>query len=368
MDALLGDWSIGGFEFSILEGPLLRYPAAPDGYESPLTDLGGGRFRVETGPMAGGVADFAQRRVGGVFDLEHLDRPAEAPEGAGTRAPALNASADELADFESLWGSGRHEGRRLEATDVTRFVQWLMARNEVIFHGSNRGDIEEFQPIRTSMEIGDRAGRGNRGAVYGTHDGLWSMFFAVVDRSRLTGSIRNGVGTFTNRHDGSTIDLYHFSINQESYQRHPFTTGTLYALPRADFEPIPLYPDGPPSSEWACDHPIRPLARLSIAPEDFPFLDRIAIHDDGRLLEFTRLADEIYERTLSATQLDDAFEVVTTADPDVIDEFIRLNDELLPDVSRTAIPGDAGTRIVMTGPPAFMHGIRDRLSEWLEKS
>lgn len=366
MEKLVGDWSVGGFEFSIIEGPLLRYPEAPDGYESPMTDLGGGRFRVESGYMAGGEVDLATRRVGDVFDLEPLDRPPRGPDGSGVRAPAFEPTPMELAEFESLWADGDGGGGPLQPSSATRFVQWLMARDEVIFHGSNRDDIEEFQPIRNSMEIGDHANRGNRGAVYGTHNGLWSMFFAVIDRSKLTGSIRNGFSTFTSREDGSSLDIYHFSVNQESLDRRPFTTGTLYTLRRADFERIPFYPGGPLSNEWACDHPIRPLARLTVTPDDFPFLDQIATHDDGHLLEFARLGDEIYAGVVSAGELDEAFEVVTTADPELIAEFVRMNDEIFPDVTRTTAPVDGGTRIVMTGPPAFMHNIRDRLAEWLE--
>lgn len=367
MDDLVGNWSVGGYEIRIVEGPLLHYPEAPEGYESPLTNLGEGRFMVETGPFAGAEVDFANLRIGNVLDLERLDRPAQAPDGAGERAPLFEPSAAELEAFERLWADGDHAGARLEPASTTRFVQWLKVRDEVIFHGSNRGDIEVFQPIRTSMEIGDRAGRGNRGAVYGTHEGLWSMFFAVIDRSKISGSIRNGVARFTNRADGSTLDLYHFSVNQDSLDRDPLTTGTLYVLPRPDFERIPFYPGGPLSNEWACDHEIRPIAHLTVAPEDFPFLDGIAIHDDGPLLEFMRLGDEVYEGIVSAKSVDGAVEVVTTADTGVIDEFVRLNDEFYPDVSRITSPVEGGTRIIMSGPPAFMHGMRDRLSEWLDE-
>ena len=32
------------------------------------------------------------------------------------------------------------------------------------------------------MEMMDETGRGNIAGVYGTHNGLWSMFFAIIDR------------------------------------------------------------------------------------------------------------------------------------------------------------------------------------------
>ena len=60
-------------------------------------------------------------------------------------------------------------------------------------------EIDEFQPARKSMELYDETGRGNLQAVYGTHDGLWAMFFAIIDRPNLQGSIRNGVTYFKNQ-------------------------------------------------------------------------------------------------------------------------------------------------------------------------
>ncbi len=361
-----GEWSVAGFEFSVVDGPLLRYTEAPEGYESPMIDLGGGRYRVESGPFAGGEVDIASRTVGGVVELERLDRPAGALPGSGTAAPSFTPTDAERTGFERLWSNGDHDGQPLAPESVVRFVQWLMSRDEVIFHGSNVGDIDEFQPVRRSMELEDRSGRGNRGAVYGTHDGLWAMFFAVIDRDALEGSIRNGVSRYTSRHDGTDLDLYHFSLNQESLDRRPYTAGTLYLLPRAGFERLALYPGGPMSNEWACEHPVRPLARLVVSPSEFPFLDRIGVHDDGPILELGRLADQVYGGIVAVTRLEAAFEIVTTASPEIIDAFIRLSSELYPDVSRVATPTDTATRILMTGPPAFVHGIERRFADWLD--
>ncbi len=47
-----------------------------------------------------------------------------------------------------------------------------------------RTDLTELRPERQSMELSDETGRGNMAAVYGTHDGLWSMFFAIIDRGQ----------------------------------------------------------------------------------------------------------------------------------------------------------------------------------------
>jgi hypothetical protein len=238
-----------------------------------------------------------------------------------------------------------------------------MNQDAVIFHGSNRTDIDEFRPVRASMELRDTGGRGNLGAVYGTHDGLWSMFFAVVDRQRLRGSIRNGVmryGTVDR-----SIDLYHFSLHHECLDETPFTVGGLYLMPREHFERLPFFPGGPLSNEWACHEPVKPLARLMIEPDDFPFLSRIGGHDDGPLIEFGRLGDEIYDRLVSAQRTDSGFEIVTTADASLVDRFIEMSSTFYPDVSREATRTDAGVSITMTGPPAFMDSMAKKLDRHL---
>ena len=173
-----------------------------------------------------------------------------------------------------------------------------MSLDAFIFHGSNETDLEIFHPVRTSVELRDHGERGNLGAVYGTHDGLWALFFAVIDRSRLEGSIRNGVSRWE-APDGRRLDTYQFSIHHASLPERPFTTGALYVLPRDSFERLPFYPGGPLSDEWASTQPVRPRASVIIEPDDFPFLDRIAAHDDGPLLEMMSLARRLLSKAES---------------------------------------------------------------------
>ena len=248
---------------------------------------------------------------------------------------------------------------------VKDVVGEVTGREVVIFHGSNDPGIEAFEPVRRSMELRDHAGRGNLGAVYGTHDGIWSMFFAVVDRSRLQGSIRNGVGTYHRRAGGDALDLYRFSIADVVLGDRPFTTGALYLLPRDAFVRIPLYPGGPPSNEWACHTTVEPLARLVVCPGDFPFLESIGGHDDGPLIELGRLGDRVYDAVVTARRIDDGVEVVTRAGRDVVGRLIEISREVYPDVVRTAADHPDGTLVRMTGPPAFVQGIERRLGDRL---
>lgn len=241
-----------------------------------------------------------------------------------------------------------------------------MTTDSVIFHGSNRTDIDEFVPQRASMELNDTGGRGNHGAIYGTHDGLWAMFFAIIDRGRLRGSIRNGSTRYETPDRTQSVDRYHFSVHHEMLESAPYTTGALYLLPRAAFDRVPIYPGGPLSNEWACHEPIRPLARLTIAPEDFPF--SIGGHDDGPLLVLDDLGTQVYEGVTSARRTEQGFEIVTSTDRGVIDRFVDLSHEFYPDVSRVAEATDGGTRVEMTGPPAFLHGTEKRLGRYLRRT
>ncbi len=377
----IGAWDAGGYEFEVIARPIglaVRYPEAPAGFETPLVELGDGRFLLERGPFGGAELRFAldeegmpSGSVAGLIPLRPLDRPAHPPPGSGLSAPHLDVDASTEDIFTQIWSdaTGAADGRILDHDAIRpahRFVQWLMTRDSMIFHGSNLDDIDLFQPIRRSMEVGDLTGRGNLGAVYGTHDGLWAMFFAVIDRNRLEGTIRNGVSRFESI-TGEQVDLYHFSIHRELVALRPFTSGALYLMPREPFQRLPMYPGGPASNEWACHVPVRPLARIPVTPADFPFLDDIAGHDDGPIIAFGRLGDEIYDGVVSARHLDGGFEMVTTVARSTVDRFVELGHQFYPDVIRVATDHPDGTAVWMNGSNAFLHGIEARLRGFLDR-
>lgn len=372
--SLAGDWDIGFRQFSIADdasGLTVRFPEAPEGFEGRLRQLEPNRFVIEGGPYPGAelVLGADGWSIGGVLPLTPIKGPAAAPPGSGLIAPDLDLAAEEVEACEAAWARLAHPSHvsdpNLGGVAVHRFIQWLMLEERVIFHGSNNRDLTELTPIRRSMELMNLAGRGNLGSVYGTHDGLWSMFFAVVDRSRLRGSIRNGVV----RHFASSddwIDLYHFSVHHEMLGLRPFTTGALYLMPRDQFERVALYPGGPPSNEWSCPRAVNPLARLIVRPEDFPFLDEIGGHDDGPLIDFELLAESVYEGVVSAQLVDQGIEIVTTTDSATVARFVRLSEQFFPDVRRSIVHHPSTTSITMTGPEAFQHGIRRRFADLID--
>ena len=125
------------------------------------------------------------------------------------------------------------------------------------------------------------------------------MFFAVVHRKQLRGSIRNGVMYMHNR-AGEKLAVYNFSINQEQFAEQPWTDGALYFLPRASFERQKLT-ENSYTNEWACCTPVKPLARLDLIPEDFPFLNQIGGHDDSLLICADNLVKIVHDAALAAS-------------------------------------------------------------------
>lgn len=377
---ITGHWNAAGMGFSIVEsdgGYVMVDPSTPPGFEPTLEAAGPGRVRVASGPYAGMELVITKDHEGAVglsiadtVPITRLPSPPVREPGTGLTLPPLRPTPERQEAFTRIWGEIDADRSGGVVDDpalhpLHPFARWLTDRDAVIFHGSNDPHIDVFEPVRRSMEIRDHTGRGNLGAVYGTHDGIWSMFFAIVDRSRLKGSIRNGVGTYQRRGGDDTIDVYHFSIADVVLDARPYTTGALYLLPRTAFTRIPLYPGGPPSNEWACPTTVEPLARLVVEPEDFPFLDSIGGHDDGPLIEFGRLGDQVYDGVVTARRTDDGIEIVTRAARDIVDRLIEMSLEIYPDVVRVATDHPDGTAVRMTGPPAFLQGMERRLRDHL---
>ena len=247
------------------------------------------------------------------------------------------------------------------------FIQYLNTQDAVIFHGSNNTGIETFSPVRTSMELFDKSGRGNLQAVYGTHDGLWSMFFAIVNRKQLRGSIRNGVMNFHNR-AGETLSVYNFSINQDQLAEQPWCEGALYLLPRSTFVRTKLSEETY-SNEWVSEEAVKPIAKLSLQPEDFPFLKQIGGHDDGELIRSGELAQNIREAALSAALKDDHFMVRLPIEMESqLEEYVELQHKYMP-AARFAISvsDDAIVLEISALPPAVRQMIAKEYADLLNE-
>jgi hypothetical protein len=374
-EGLYGVWDLGGTPIEVTEGdlgPQFRLPGTPPGF-APLLDSTDdpGRFVLRGGSFDGAVVAIDDGVVSvGPFALTAVEGPYEEPPGYGLVAPEFipDVTRDEV--FASL-AARMGAGASVEWTvpyPKHEFIRWLGSLDRYIFHGSNDRAIDEFLPVRTSMELYDHGGRGNLGAVYGTHDGLWSMFFAIVDRSRIPGSIRNGVTTFE-APDGRTVDSYQFSLDREALPERPFTTGALYVLPRATFTRLPMWPGGPLSNEWASVETVKPLARLTIAPEEFPFIDSIGAHDDGPMLRTFELTRRLITSGSAAKEVDDGYSVALVWNDElaaVYEEWLEGWSNMMPGVA-SELEGSGDQRTwTLRGPDAFRSTARVWLGDLLD--
>ena len=165
-----------------------------------------------------------------------------------------------------------------------QFLCHLGDRHDIALHGSGDPDIALFEP-RQSHDLNEF---GNQKAIYAAADGLWAMFFAVVDRERVT-SITNACVRLGDETGTLHGPYYVFSVSQSALPGQPWRTGTLYLLSRSTFMTQPPMAFGPYQvhiAQLASFVPVQPLAKLTVTPEDFPFLRQIRGHDDQRLQEY----------------------------------------------------------------------------------
>lgn len=146
-----------------------------------------------------------------------------------------------------------------------RFLQYLSLKEDFVFHGSNNLEIEMFEPRKQTL-FNDKLTK----AVFASSEPIWSMFYAVFDRSKLVGSFRNGCLVYKN-------EKYHYySLNKSTMKNKPWTSGKIYILPRNKFKPADnrnVHFD-----EWICHEPVKPVSQLSVCAEDFYYINKVAIH------------------------------------------------------------------------------------------
>lgn len=165
-----------------------------------------------------------------------------------------------------------------------QFLCHLADHHDIALHGSGDPAIIMFEP-RQSQDLSEF---GNQKAVYAASDGLWPMFFAIVDRDRV-GSITNACVRLSNETGALQGPYYVFSISQSALPARPWRTGTVYLLSRSTFitqPPISFGPNQVHIAQLASFEPVQPLAKLTVTPADFPFLAQIRGHDDERLQEY----------------------------------------------------------------------------------
>lgn len=185
------------------------------------------------------------------------------------KSPKISFTKEEINDFNKIFDEAIHRDGLIEYTNKfpkQRFIQYISNNKNVLLHGSNNMSISAFEPRRQTLYNGKYID-----AVFASKDGIWPLFYAVLDKQRLKGSIRNGcLRTSTGN------KFYFFSVSKETYMNDPWTTGMIYFLPIESFEKASngiLCFD-----EWISKHTVKPIARLEVDLNDFYFKDKVTIH------------------------------------------------------------------------------------------
>lgn len=200
-----------------------------------------------------------------------MPRPGPNPDAA------TRAEFDRLLDEALLAGPDNFIDYRL-AAPKWQFLCHAADRGGIVLHGTGNPDITIFEP-RQSNDVGEF---GNRSAIYAASDGLWPMYFAILDRDRYDIGLVNACIRIT----GLEGSYYYFSITASVLEKQPWRNGIIYLLPGESFElQPPIIADGQEIkiAQVASLIPVRPAAKLMVRPEDFPFLQAIRGHDNEKL-------------------------------------------------------------------------------------
>ena len=204
--------------------------------------------------------------------------------------PQFDLTDDKRKTFDDLFAS-TPEGSSVDyhlPYPKWEFLSHLCKSQELVLHGSQNMEISTVEPRQAK----DTKAFTNQEAIYATTDGIFVIYFSILDRKKYTMSLFNSCLSVQVSEDQLSDPLYFFSITHSVLLKEPWCCGAIYILPRQTFEQEPpqqaqgmtvVFP------HWISSQKVKPLAILTVTHEDFPFLKQIHGHDDKKL---TLLSDE----------------------------------------------------------------------------
>jgi hypothetical protein len=204
--------------------------------------------------------------------------------------PDIKIDSQTRSEFDQLYANliGDRKITRIEyplPTPKWQFLSYLADHHGIILHGTGDPNIRVFEPRKSH----DLTEFGAQTAVYAAGDGLWAMFFAIVDRTNYSMTTSNACIRLVDQDGQISSPLYVFAISQPVLDQQPWRSGVVYLLPGETFVTQPTLQFGPYEvrvPHLASLEPVEPIAKLEVAPEDFPFLKDIRGIDDDRLEEY----------------------------------------------------------------------------------
>ena len=201
--------------------------------------------------------------------------------------PAFDKTREMLAAFEQLFQSTPAGG--FVDYDLPypkwQYLSYLCDTKELVLHGSQNLDIDEVEPRQAI----DKKAFSNQRAIYATTDGIFVIYFAIIDRKQYPEiSLFNSCLQARISPDLLTDPFYFFSITHSVLLQKPWCPGAIYILPRQAFEQEPaqqargteiFFP------HWISTRPAQPVAKLLVSPRDFPFLPQVHGHNDQKLVQ-----------------------------------------------------------------------------------
>jgi hypothetical protein len=189
--------------------------------------------------------------------------------------------------FRDLW-RGSHRGGFVDYSlpyPKWQFLSWLCDTEDLVLHGSQNQSIAIVEP----RQANDIRAFSNQRAIYATTDGIWVIYFAILDRQAYPEmTLFNSCFRVRTSADQFSEPLYFFSITHSTLLQEPWCEGVVYILPRQTFRMEAaqnvqgmeiLFP------HWISPLPADPVAKLRVGPQDFPFLAQIHGHHNEKLVQ-----------------------------------------------------------------------------------
>ena len=166
-----------------------------------------------------------------------------------------------------------------------QFLSYLCESKDLVLHGSQNLEIQSVEP----RQANDKRAFSNQHAIYASTDGIWVVYFAILDRKKYPElTLFNSCLKAQISPDQFSEPLYFFSITSSVLRQKPWCMGAIYILPRQTFiQEAAQHVQGTEIifPHWISTQPAQPRAKLLVTSADFPFLDQIHGHIDEKLIQ-----------------------------------------------------------------------------------